>query len=124
MGAGDKNPALGGLMDAANGFIRLLTSGPGMIFAQPAQLMLAASKMLAAIQQYRAAVKQARSTAEELTGKWQGAARDAFAQEQSRSYAWQVSLGDVFSGITEAVSSAARRYAECEGKIQSIIRNF
>lgn len=66
--------------------------------------------------------EEMRRAAQELCGKWEGAAAAAFADEQDVLYNWCSQLGQVGAEYMSVLESVKSKYMEGENEIASKIR--
>ena len=92
------------------------------ILATPAELLRCASEIRAAHAIYKDAVQKAQNAADDVTGKWKGTARDAFAQEQQKAYKEHSLLLNSILTLTAELEKTARRYIEIEQSVRRTIQ--
>ncbi len=73
-------------------------------------------------EQLENANEEMRRAAQELCGKWEGAAAAAFADEQDVLYNWCSQLGMVGAEYMGVLQSVKAKYAEGENEIANKIR--
>ncbi|MGN0802979.1 MAG: WXG100 family type VII secretion target [Candidatus Faecivicinus sp.] len=92
------------------------------ILVQIAELSAAAAKMNEALEAYRQATGDVKTAAADLASKWEGAAKDAFVNDQENAYNWYVSLTDVVYAIIEEARRCIDRYREAEERLKSVMK--
>lgn len=92
------------------------------ILVSSAELLRCASSVHAARAAYQEAVSNAKAAADDLTGKWEGAARDAFAEEQQNAYKSHSLLLEKIGQVADEIEQAVQKYAEMERKVRNAIR--
>ena len=92
------------------------------ILVQIAELSAAAAKMNEALEAYRQSTVDVKTAAADLASKWEGAAKDAFVNDQENAYNWYVSLTDVVYAIIEEARRCIDRYREAEERLKGIMK--
>ena len=92
------------------------------LLVQASELIQAANQMNQAMETYQDAVETAKSAAADLASKWEGAAKDAFVNDQENAYNWYVSLTDVVYAIIEEARRCIDRYREAEERLKGIMK--
>lgn len=91
------------------------------LLVQVSELMQAAAKMNDALENYREATGNVKTAAADLAGKWEGAAKEAFVNDQENAYRWYISMADVVMMIIMEARRCADLYQKAEEKISSML---
>lgn len=88
------------------------------------ELQSAAKKIEENIQAYENASKSAKAAADDLSGKWEGDARNAFAEEQEKAFAWYTRMAALVRTYVSAMEKAAKAYEAVDATAKGIIKSM
>lgn len=88
-----------------------------------AEMNNAANKIDESIAQYEEASAQVKQAADDLTSKWKGNARDAFAAEQEQAAAWYSNMAQICRTYSQALRKYAQSLQETDDTAAQNIKN-
>lgn len=91
------------------------------ILVQASELIAAANDMNQAMEAYQDAVEQCKKAGDELAGKWEGAAKDAFVEHQKYAYSWYMQMIQTVLQMVDVVRKAVDQYNQMEEQAKAII---
>lgn len=91
------------------------------LLVQAHELSSAAAEIANAAEIYEDAVETAKNAADDLAGKWEGAARDAFVQHQANVYQWHMMILGIVREIVEVINKFLVKYNEMEEAVKSLV---
>lgn len=92
------------------------------LLVQIAELRAAAAKMNDALESYREATDQVKKAADDIASKWEGAAKDAFVNDQENAYNYYSGLASIVMNIIEEAKRCIDRYREAEDRLKSVMK--
>ena len=99
-------------------------AGSGLeLLVQASELIQAANEMNQAMETYQDAVETAKIAANDLAGKWEGAARDAFVRHQENAYSWHKQIIGIVVQMIVTIRKVVELYNRMEETVKDIVRD-
>ena len=92
------------------------------LLVQASELIQAANQMNQAMETYQDAVETAKSAAADLASKWEGAAKDAFVNQQENAYTWHKSIISIVRQMIDVVRKVVDVYNQMEDAVKNVVK--